>query len=287
MILIDMNQISLASLMMHLNMTKSKEPDESMVRHMILNSVRMYRTMFSGEYGEVILTYDSKHYWRRDFFPQYKSNRKKGREKDDKDWNAIFEVLNKIKAEIKDNLPYKVLEVYGAEADDIIATLCKFTQTEKDRSRNEKVMIVSGDKDFIQLQRYVNVKQYSPILKKYVNGHNPETYIKEHIFKGDTSDGVPNVLSPDNTFADGLRQKPLGKKKIDTWLNMNINDLHDEVKRNYQRNEKLIDLSKIPNELEDEIITKFHAAPFGDRSNLLNYFIKSRLKNLTETIGEF
>jgi hypothetical protein len=282
-----MNQISLASLMMHLNMTKAKEPDESMVRHMILNSVRMYRTMFSEKYGEVILTYDSKHYWRRDFFPQYKSNRKKSRDADSKDWNAIFETLNKIKAEIKDNLPYKFLEVYGAEADDIIATLCKFSQTEKDRSKNEKVMIVSGDKDFIQLQKYMNVKQYSPILKKYVDGHVPETYIKEHILKGDTSDGVPNVLSPDNTFTDGLRQRPLGKKKIETWLDIDINDLQDEVKRNYQRNEKLIDLSKIPNELEGEILTEFHGAPFGDRSKLLNYFIKSRLKNLTETIGEF
>ena len=282
-----MNQISLASLMMHLNMTKAKEPDESMVRHMILNSVRMYRTMFNEEYGEVILTYDSKHYWRRDFFPQYKSNRKKNRDADSKDWNAIFEILNKIKAEIKDNLPYKFLEVYGAEADDIIATLCKFSQTEKDRSRNEKIIIVSGDKDFIQLQKYVNVKQYSPILKKYVDGHVPETYIKEHILKGDTSDGVPNVLSPDNTFTDGLRQRPLGKKKIETWLDIDIDDLQDEVKRNYQRNEKLIDLSKIPNELEDEILTEFHGAPFGDRSKLLNYFIQSRLKNLTETIGEF
>jgi len=287
MIIIDMNQISLASLMMHLNMTKTKEPDENMVRHMILNSVRMYRTMFNDEYGEVILTYDSKHYWRRDFFPQYKSNRKKNRDADSKDWNAIFEILNKIKAEIKDNLPYKFLEVYGAEADDIIATLCKYTQTEKDRSRNEKIIIVSGDKDFIQLQKYMNVKQYSPILKKYVDGHNPDTYIKEHILKGDTSDGVPNVLSPDNTFTDGLRQKPLGKKKIETWLDIDIDDLQDEVKRNYQRNEKLIDLSKIPNELEDEILTEFHGAPFGDRSKLLNYFIKSRLKNLTETIGEF
>jgi hypothetical protein len=287
MIIIDMNQISLASLMMHLNMTKSKEPDESMVRHMILNSVRMYRTMFGEEYGEVILTYDSKHYWRRDFFPQYKSNRKKNRDADSKDWNAIFEILNKIKAEIKDNLPYKFLEVYGAEADDIIATLCKHSQVEKDRSKNEKVIIVSGDKDFIQLQKYMNVKQYSPILKKYVNGHNPDTYIKEHILKGDTSDGVPNVLSPDNTFTDGLRQRPLGKKKIETWLNMNIDDLNDEVKRNYQRNEKLIDLGKIPNELETEILTEFREAPFGDRSKLLNYFIKSRLKNLTETIGEF
>ena len=287
MIIIDMNQITLASLMMHLNMTKSKEPDENMVRHMILNSVRMYRTMFNAEYGEVILTYDSKHYWRRDFFPQYKAGRKKGRENDDKDWNAIFEILNRIKSEFKDNLPYKYLEVYGAEADDIIATLCKFTQTEKDRSRNEKIIIVSGDKDFIQLQKYVNVKQYSPILKKYVDGHVPETYIKEHILKGDTSDGVPNVLSPDNTFTDGLRQRPLGKKKIETWLDIDINDLQDEVKRNYQRNEKLIDLSKIPNELEGEILTEFHGAPFGDRSKLLNYFIQSRLKNLTETIGEF
>jgi len=247
----------------------------------------MYRTMFNDEYGEVVLTYDSKHYWRRDFFPQYKSNRKKGREEDGRNWDAIFEVLNKIKSEIKENLPYKFLEVYGAEADDIIATLCKHSQTEKDRTKNENILIVSGDKDFIQLQKYVNVKQYSPILKKYVDGHNPDTYIKEHILKGDTSDGVPNVLSPDNTFTDGLRQKPLGKKKIETWLDIDIDDLQDEVKRNYQRNEKLIDLSKIPNELEDEILTEFHGAPFGDRSKLLNYFIKSRLKNLTETIGEF
>ena len=287
MIIIDMNQISLASLMMHLNMTKTKEPDENMVRHMILNSVRMFRTMFNDEYGEVILTYDSKHYWRRDFFPQYKSNRKKGREADNKDWDAIFEVLNKIKAEIKENLPYKFLEVYGAEADDIIATICKYSQTEKDRSKNEKIIIISGDKDFIQLQKYMNVKQYSPILKKLVNGSNPETYIKEHILKGDTSDGVPNVLSPDNTFTDGLRQRPLGKKKIEAWLDMDISEFKDEVKRNYQRNEKLIDLSKIPDELENEILTQFRGAPHGDRSKLLNYFIKSRLKNLTETIGEF
>jgi len=279
MIIIDMNQITVASLMMHLNMTKSKEPDENIVRHMILNSVRMYRTQFTEEYGEVVLAYDSKHYWRRDFFPNYKASRRKGREKSDLDWDAIFEVLNKIKAEFKDNLPYKYLEVYGAEADDIIATLVK--------NKKEPIMIVSGDKDFIQLQKYSDVNQFSPILKKYVNGYNPDTYIKEHILKGDTSDGVPNVLSPDNTFTDGLRQKPLTKKKIETWLDININDLQDEVKRNYQRNEKLIDLSKIPNELEGEILTEFHAAPFGDRSNLLNYFIKSRLKNLTETIGEF
>jgi len=280
MIIIDMNQISLASLMMDLNMRKSNEVDEGMVRHMILNSIRLYRQQFTKEYGEVILTYDSKHYWRREYFPNYKAGRKKSREKDNKDWDKIFGVLNKIKAEFKDNLPYKYLEVYGAEADDIIATLCKNFQ-------DEKIMIVSGDKDFIQLHKYPNVKQYSPILKKYVNGHNPDTYIKEHILKGDTSDGVPNVLSLDNTFVDGIRQRPLGRKKIETWLDIHIDDLPEEVKRNYQRNDKLINLDNVPEKLEKEIMVDFCEAPCGDRSKLLNYFIQSRLKNLTSEIGEF
>mgnify|MGYP003650757723 FL=1 len=261
-------------------MRKSNEVDEGMVRHMILNSIRLYRTQFNKDYGEVILTYDSKHYWRREYFPNYKAGRRKGREKDNKDWDKIFTVLNKIKAEFKDNLPYKYLEVYGAEADDIIATLCKTNQ-------NEKIMIISGDKDFIQLHKYPNVKQYSPILKKYVNDHNPSTYIKEHILKGDTSDGVPNVLSPDNTFVDSIRQRPLGRKKIETWLDIHIDDLPEEVKRNYQRNDKLINLDNIPEELGKEIMFEFKEAPCGDRSKLLNYFIQSRLKNLTNEIGEF
>ena len=281
MIIMDMNQITLASLMMHLNMTKTDEPDENMVRHMILNSIRMYRSQFNKEYGEIVLTYDSKHYWRRDFFPNYKAGRRKGREKDSRDWDLIFGVLNKIKAEFKENLPYKYLEVYGAEADDIIAILCKHF------CNDDKIMIVSGDKDFIQLQKYSNVQQYSPILKKYVNGHDPDTYIKEHILKGDTSDGVPNVLSPDNTFVDGMRQRPLGKKKIENWLDIDIDDLQDEVKRNYQRNDKLINLDKIPEELEREIMAEFDGAPCGDRSKLLNYFVQSRLKNLMSDIGEF
>ena len=284
MIILDMNQISLANLMMNLHMNKSDEIEEDMVRHMILNSIRLHRQQFQKEFGEVVLTYDSKHYWRRDYFPNYKAGRKKGRENDSKDWDAIFGCLNKIKAEFKENLPYKYLEVYGCEADDIIATLCKNITF---FNENEKIMIVSGDKDFIQLQKYPNVSQYSPILKKMVNGHNPNTYIKEHILKGDTSDGVPNVLSPDNTFVDGIRQRPLGRKKIENWLDIHIDDLPDEVKRNYQRNATLINLDNVPEELEMEIMKTYKEAPCGDRSKLLNYFIQSRLKNLTNEIGEF
>ena len=281
MILVDMNQISVASVMMHLHMSKNTVPDDNMVRHMILNSLRMYRTRFSSEFGELVLCYDSKHYWRRDYFPEYKANRRKDRKESDKDWDAIFECLNTIKEEIRTNMPYKFLEVYGAEADDIIATLCS--------EYAEEIMILSGDKDFIQLQRFPNVKQYSPITKKMVNGANPTGYLKEHVFRGDSSDGIPNVLSPDNTFTDGLRQHPLAKKKIAAWMDHEFEDVapNDEVKRNFQRNQKLIDLTYTPPEICDEILETYRGAPAGDRSKILNYFIQKRLKNLTESIGDF
>ena len=275
-----MNQISVASLMMHLHMTKADTVDENMVRHMILNSVRMYRTMFNQEYGEVVFTWDSRHYWRRDYFPEYKLNRKMSREKDNLDWNDIYDVLNKIKDELRENLPYKYLEVYGAEADDIIAVLCK-------KYQNEDIIIVSADKDFIQLHKYPKVKQYSTNTKKMINGIDPNVYIKEHILKGDSSDGIPNVLSPDNTFVDGLRQKPLSRKKIEVMLQTDFDELHDKIKRNYQRNEKLINLDNVPEDLELHILNEFDSAPCGNRSKLLNYFISSKLKTLTESIGEF
>ncbi len=280
MILVDMNQISVASVMMHLNMTKQTKPDESMVRHMILNSLRMYRTRFVEDYGELVLCYDSKHYWRKDYYPEYKYSRKKTRDSSKHDWDAIFEVLNVIKDELKEVFPYKHLEVYGAEADDIIAALC--FELEFD---NGKTLILSGDKDFIQLQKFSNVYQYSPITKKFINGTDPDDYLNEHVMKGDSSDGIPNVFSPDNTFVDGLRQKPLSKKKIATLIEGVFPN--DEVKRNYQRNKKLIDLTQSPNELFLECLQEYRKAPDGDRSKLFNYFIQKRLKNLTESIGDF
>lgn len=276
-----MNQISLASLMMQLSMEKTKIVETDKVRHMILNSIRMYRSQFKEEYGEIVLAYDSKHYWRRDFYPYYKKNRKKARDSDNNNWEQIFECLNKIKQELKDYLPYKHLEVQGAEADDIIAVLAK--------NIDEKMMIVSGDKDFIQLHKYKQVRQYSPILKKIVNGKDPIDYIKVHILKGDSSDGIPNVLSNDNVFVEGLRQRPLSKKKIEAWKDGEFEGTTatQEVMRNYERNKTLIDLDNVPVELSQNILKTFHEAPCGDRSKILSFFINSRLKILTESIGDF
>jgi len=286
MILVDMNQVTISNLMMQIGSKQQNEVDEDLVRHMVLNSIRMYRSRFQGEYGELVLCYDSKKYWRRDYFPNYKSNRKKDRANSGLDWNSIFETLNNIRDEIKTHFPYKVLEVEGAEADDCIAAVVQHiavTPTEF-----EKVLILSGDKDFIQLQKHNFVKQYSPVLKKFVKDINPDIYIREHVLKGDRSDGVPNFLSSDDTFVNELRQKPLTKKKLAVWIDLAQEDFcTEDMLRNYQRNRTLIDLEYIPSDLKERILEDYRKPPKGERSKLLNYFINKRLKNLMNDIGDF
>jgi len=285
MILVDMNQVTISNLMMQIGSRKN-DVDEDLVRHMVLNSLRMYRSKFGEEFGELVLCYDSKKYWRREYFPNYKSNRKKDREASGLDWAAIFETLNNIRDEIRDNFPYKVIEVEGAEADDCIASIVDYISVTP--SAYEKVLVLSGDKDFIQLQKHNFVKQYSPVQKKFVNGQDPHLYIKEHILKGDRSDGVPNFLSSDNTFVDDLRQKPLAKKKLETWVDLEPEDFcSEEMMRNYQRNKTLIDLDCIPSDLKERILEEYQKPPKGERSKLLNYFIKKRLRNLMNDIGDF
>jgi len=284
MILVDMNQVTLSNLMVQLGGNKNVEPD--FVRHMVLNSLRSYRSKFQGEFGELVLCYDNKTNWRRDYFPNYKHSRRKGRKESKLDWNNIFDTLHMIKDELTEFFPYKVLEVDNAEADDIIASVVFHVASEP--KNYEKVLILSSDKDFIQLQKYNFVSQFSPMQKKYVNGIDPTTYIKEHILKGDRGDGVPNFLSPDNTFVDELRQKPMSKRKLETWIDLEPSDYcNEEMMRNYQRNRTLIDLSYIPDDIKEKCTQTFLDAPEGSRKHLLNYFIKKKLKSLMENIGDF
>tara|TARA_R110001592_G_scaffold38694_3_gene127557 strand:+ start:784 stop:1638 length:855 start_codon:yes stop_codon:yes gene_type:complete len=284
MILVDMNQVTLSNLMIQIGRNAEVDPD--MVRHMVLNSLRGYRKRFSEEYGELVLCYDNKGNWRREYFPNYKYSRRKDRKASTLDWGAIFDTLHLIKQELHDNFPYKVLEVENVEADDIIASVVSYVA--ESPSHYEKVLILSGDKDFIQLQKHNFVTQYSPVLKKFVNGIDPEVYIKEHILKGDRSDGVPNFLSSDNCFVDGLRQRPISKKKIATWIDLEPEDYcNEEMLRNYQRNKKLIDLTQAPDWVSKTCVEAYLNSTVNDRSGLLNYFIKYRLKNHMENIGDF
>ena len=287
MIIVDLNQIMISNLMVQINGRQAVELSEDLVRHMVLNSLRGHNKKFRKEYGEMVIACDSKNVWRREVFPNYKAGRKANREKSDHDWNAIFAMLGNIRSEIKEFLPYKVLELETAEADDIIAALVRRIQNRVGPNHLKKVLILSGDKDFIQLHNEW-VKQYNPVLNKYVGkDENPALYIKEHILKGDRSDGVPNVLSDDNVFIEGRRQKPLSRKKIDSWLEEVFMTMTEEEEKNYNRNKKLIDLTCIPLELEDKINNEFDNVEVASRDKILNYFITRKLKTLIEVIDEF
>ena len=277
----------ISNLMVQINGRNAVELNEDLVRHMVLNSLRGHNKKFRKEYGEMVIACDSKNVWRREIFPNYKAGRKATREKSQHDWDAIFSMLHTIKDEIRSFLPYKVIELETAEADDIIATLVKRIQNQVGPNHEKKVLILSGDKDFIQLHS-PNVKQYNPVLNKFVGkGEDPVIYIKEHILKGDRSDGVPNVLSDDNVFIEGRRQRPLSKKKIDAWVNEVFMTFTEEEQKNYSRNRRLIDLSCIPPELEEKIINEFIDAKVASRDKILNYFITKKLKTLIEVIDEF
>lgn len=283
MILIDLNQVLISNLMQQIGSNPKIKLEEELIRHMVLNSLRSYVRQFKQKYGEIVVCCDSKKYWRREVFPFYKSNRKKDREKSDFDWTLIFETLGKIREELKEYFPYKVLEVEGAEADDIIAVLAARC------SSNDEVLILSSDKDFVQLQKYENVTQYSPILKRYVKADNPHLYIKEHIIKGDRGDGIPNFLSADNVFALGERQKVINSKKLNEWLNMKPEEFctNDLMLRNYKRNQMLVDLDFIPETLKHQIVEMYENTKPGNRQKMLNYFIEKKLRNLIEVIDEF
>ena len=289
MIIVDLNQIMISNLMVQLNSRNAEPLSEDLVRHMVLNSLRAHNKKFRKEYGEMVIACDSKNVWRREVFPNYKAGRKANREKSDHDWDTIFTILHNIKDEIKTFLPYKVIEIETAEADDIIATLIKSVRRLVAPEHKKKVLILSGDKDFIQLHG-PNVKQYNPVLNKFVGkGENPSLYIKEHIFKGDRSDGIPNILSDDNVFIEGRRQRPLSKKKINSWVNDVFFYTHftEEEQKNYDRNRKLIDLSCIPQELRDKINNEFNDVKVATRDKILGYFINKKLKTLIEVIDEF
>lgn len=282
MIIVDFSAVCLATILIN------KENDERMIRHMTLNSLRMYNQKFKEQYGEMILACDGANNWRREYFPQYKGVRRKTRDNSSFDWNEAFRIMHLIKDEIRENFPYKVIHLEGCEADDVIGTLVERTQ---EFGNYEDVMIVSADGDFKQLQKYDNVKQWSPLTKKFVVETNPRASLQEKILTGDAGDGVPNVLSHDDTFINGERQVPLSKKKKEAILE----DLSDgellyaaSWYRNYCRNETLIDLTKTPEDLKQKIINNYEEQdPWQNKGKVFPYLVAKKMNRLIESVQEF
>ena len=278
MILLDYNAIAISNVV-----TQKLDIDENLVRHMILNSIRMYRSKHKAKFGEIVICTDGFKNWRREAFPPYKHKRKDARKESKMDWNELFRITDLVLQEIKENMPYRVVEVEEVEADDIIGVLCEESQ---EFGKGGAILIISSDKDFVQLQKYNNVSQYSPMKKSMIKEPLPRKQLMELILKGDTSDGVPNVLSGDQVFVEGIRQTPLRQKVLDQLIN-DPKCMGDEIYRNYLRNKKLIDLSETPHPLKQKIINNYESQNPTSGKNVLKYLMEKRCKLLLESVGDF
>jgi len=282
-ILVDLNQVMISNMMMQLGSHKNAEVQQGMIRHMVLNTLRANRMKFKNKYGELVICADDKNYWRKNAFAYYKANRKKDRESSELDWHAIFNALNTIRNELRDIFPYKVLHVPTAEADDIIGTVVE--QYGSMTPGGEPILILSGDKDYIQLHRYVNVEQYDPVRKRWIKHSDPDRYLFEHIVKGDRGDGIPNVFSSDSCLVRGERQKKVTANRLQAIEQLNTQST--EIQRNWKRNQMLIDLRHVPDGIKQQVLDQFEHCDAGDRSKLFNYFVKNKLNHLMTSINEF
>jgi len=286
MILVDLNQVMISNIMIQLKHSGGVV-EEDMVRHMVLSSLRKYRGMFFQKYDELVICCDDKNYWRKDIFPYYKASRKKDRQTSLVDWNAIFIALNNIRDELRDHMPYIVIQVPHAEADDIIGILCRLVG-ETSSDDGTPILILSGDKDFVQLQKYRNVDNYNPILKKEVRIDNPERYLREHIMLGDRGDGIPNFLSPDDAFVTGTRQKPISRLKLAKWAELEPEEFcNKEMLIGYKRNKALIDLSEIPDDISGQILDQYYSGTQNPRSKIIEYFMEKKLRKLMSDVQAF
>ncbi len=284
-ILMDFNQVILASLFSSIGNHTNIDIDENVIRHMFLNSVPTNRKKFHKDYGEIIICADGKNTWRRDAYPYYKANRKKTRDKSDLDWNSVFNIMTVIRDEMREFFPYKVIHIDHCEADDIIGTIIHKEGTDLNVG-GERYLVLSADKDFIQLQTYANVDQYDPIRKRWLTDKNPSQFLEEHIIKGDSGDGVPNILSADNCLAVGERQKPMTQKRMGLYRGTTEN-MDEETIARYNRNKKMIDLREVPQNYQDAIIAEYTKEETVGRSQLFNFFITKKLKNLVSDIQDF
>lgn len=298
MILIDWSQVALSTIFQFQNDLKksSNESAEKLniIRHAVLTGLKSYKQKYGSAYGEMVIACDGRNYWRKEVFPHYKAGRKAARDKSDLDWDFIFKSISQLKDEIREVLPYKVVSVDRAEADDIIAVLAKWTQSNGHidhgvYTTKQPVMIISSDGDYKQLHRFDNVKQYSPIQKKMVTCSSPIEYLAQHIAKaGD--DGIPNVLSSDDVFVtEGVRQKPLKAARLAQFIKLGRDACETDIeRRNWDRNNQLVNFACIPPDLEEEIVNTYIAhKPNNDKMKLYDYFVKNRCRLLLDSLEEF
>jgi len=292
MILLDYSQCAISNLHQQLKQGPKvpgiagelSEVNPDMLRHMILNSIRKNNRQFGNRYGDLVICTDNHNYWRKSAFRYYKANRKKDRDSSGIDWPLVFQTLGQLKDELRENFPYKIMDVPMAEADDIIGVIAKHYHP------RERILILSGDKDFKQLQVYPGVQQYNPIRDEFMIESNPAQFLKEHIIRGDKGDGVPNFLSADEVFVVKGRQASIFDKKLEVWLTQQPEEFctTETMLKNYNRNKMLVDLTSIPEAVEAAILAEFDVPPVvSNKGKIFSYLVKNRMKELFGMMGDF
>lgn len=306
MIITDFSQLCIANIVQHPEDFKKGRSDAAtainLVRHSTLATLLSYKRLYGREYGQMVIATDGRNYWRRDAFEYYKWSRKNMRKDSDLDWALIGDTVTKFREEFTAVFPYPVVAVDRAEADDIVAVLSEFTQEHElvtqglETDVPQPTLILSSDGDFKQLHKYKNVRQWSPLLKKFVtaSAEGIAFDLIEKIVKGDGGDGVPNIYSPDNhyTLNGGFppRQKSVMATRLAEFAVNGIDACKTPQERsNFERNKRLVDLSEIPTDVKDDIIADYIAKSQKkvDQQLILAYFHKNRLRQLVDNIQEF
>jgi len=268
----------------------AKEPTINNVRHVAFSNILMYKKKYHKTHGTPVICVDSKPYWRELVFQHYKKNRDDSRDKSKIDWKMFSKSFKQVIEDMHGHLPYPIIDVSRCEGDDVICVLTQYAHARKD-----PVMIISSDKDMIQLQSmYSQVKQYSPAIGKLLSSSGSDYDILTHIIKGDASDGIPNIFSPDDIFINraGRRQKVVTKKMLEEvhalddpleWKRLN----KDEVAK-FKRNKLLIDATMIPERLKTRIIETYESELAKKKPNRMRSFcITNRMGTLLESTQAF
>jgi len=294
-VLVDFSQTAISSVAVFANELKGGDP-KNMIKHIILNQLLGFKRRFGGQ---LIICCDSRKYWRKAEFPHYKGHRKYSRDGGFLDWEMVYEVLDEMKKELTEFFPYKVLEVDGAEADDIIPVLISyFDENELVNTglieEPVDVVIVSTDGDYSQLQKYRQVKQWNNVTKKMLVSKNPKQDLIGYICQGQTKDNIPNVCTNDKWSADraaniATRASPFKTSRLLDFYNKGYDAcLNEDEQRNYRRNELLLDFDKIPSVVYNDIIRVYQTTEItSSKKKIYDYLNSKRMKLLIASHSDF
>lgn len=294
-ILGDYSQLAMASIFVFYDDLEksSKEQVKNIIRHATLTSLKSYKKTYSKEFGELILCCDSGDVWRKEVFKYYKYKRKKDKAESKIDWGFVYECMNQLQQDLIDYFPYKVIAVNRAEGDDVIGVLARWI-TENEQGDGlyadpPKILVASSDGDYAQLHDIPDLKQYAPAAKKWIEkSKDPVKALRAHIAKaGD--DGIPSVLSPDNVFFEGIRQKPLRQNRLEEFMEQGVDACRNEDEvAHWKRNEQLISFEHIPEDIKKSIIDAYlNCKPNKDKMKMMTYLMNNDCQMLIQDIQDF